>query len=32
MWILEDLKKKNYIWLKPGLTITIGRKGIYKYI
>ncbi|KAG4099238.1 hypothetical protein H8356DRAFT_1038324 [Neocallimastix lanati (nom. inval.)] len=26
MWILEDLKKKNYIWLKPGLTITIGRK------
>ena len=24
--------KENYIWLKPGLTITIGRKGIYKYI
>ncbi|ORX61012.1 hypothetical protein BCR36DRAFT_407997 [Piromyces finnis] len=26
MWILENLKDKTNIWLKPGITITVGRK------
>jgi len=26
MWILEDINNKTNIWLKPGITITVGRK------